>query len=71
MTINVVALAYGVGAIIDMIWPRTPNTAWYMNWSMSLTWVAIVGIGAVYMLLARPYDRGDAPAGDAWKLAKT
>jgi amino acid transporter len=71
MTINVVALAYGLGAIVDMIWPRTPNTPWYMNWSMSLTWVAIVGAGALYMLLARPYDRGGAPAGDAWKLAKT
>jgi len=69
MTINVVALGYGVGAIIDMVWPRTPNTPWYMNWSMSLTWVAIVGVGAIYMLVARPYDRGDAPAGDAWKLA--
>jgi len=71
MTVNVVALAYGVGAIIDMSWPRTPNTPWYMNWSMSLTWIAIIGAGAFYMLLTRPYDRGDAPAGDAWKLAKT
>jgi len=54
-----------------MIWPRTPNTPWYIDWSMSVTWLAIIGAGALYMLLARPYDRGDAPAGDAWKLAKT
>lgn len=27
------------------------------------------GIGALYMPLARPYDRGTAPAGDAWKLS--
>jgi hypothetical protein len=37
---------------------------------MGLTWLAIIGIGALYMLLARPYDAGTAPAGDAWKLAK-
>ena len=71
MTVNVVALAYGVSAIVDMAWPRTPDTPWYMNWSMSVTWLAIIGVGALYMLLARPYDRGDAPAGDAWKLART
>jgi len=71
MTINIAALAYGVGAIVNMIWPRTPNTPWYIDWSMSVTWLAIIGAGALYMLLARPYDRGDAPAGDAWKLAKT
>ena len=67
--VNVIALAYGVGAIVDMAWPRTPNTPWYMNWSMSVTWLVIIGIGALYMLVARPFDRGNAPAGDAWKLS--
>ncbi|HXL99627.1 MAG TPA: amino acid permease [Rhizomicrobium sp.] len=69
--INVVALAYGVGAIVDMLWPRTSTAPWYMNYSMGLTWIAIVGLGALYMLAGRPYDRGNAPAGDAWKLAPT
>jgi NhaP-type Na+/H+ or K+/H+ antiporter len=66
--VNVIALAYGVGAIVDMAWPRSPDQPWYMNWSMSLTWIAIIGFGALYMLLARPFDHGEAPAGDAWKL---
>jgi len=70
MPVNVVALAYGVGAIVDMAWPRTPDAPWYIDWSMSVTWLAIVGAGALYMILARPYDSGTAPAGDAWKLAK-
>jgi amino acid transporter len=69
--INVVALAYGVGAILDMVWPRTPDAPWFLNYAMGLTWLAIIGIGALYMLVARPYDAGTAPAGDAWKLAKT
>jgi hypothetical protein len=39
-----------------------------MNYSMSVTWLGIAGIGVLYMLIGRPYDRGTAPAGDAWKL---
>lgn len=68
LPVNVVALAYGLGAILDMAWPRTPNAPWYMNYAMSVTWLAIIGLGALYMLAGRPYDRGDAPAGDAMKL---
>jgi amino acid transporter len=69
--VNVVALVYGAGAIVDMAWPRAPDQPWYINWSMSVTWLAIIGAGTLYMLLARPYDRGAAPAGDAWKLGST
>jgi hypothetical protein len=36
---------------------------------MGVTWLAIIGLGTLYMLLARPYDTGTAPAGDAWKLS--
>jgi amino acid transporter len=67
--VNIVALAYGVGALIDMLWPRTPTAPWFVNYAMGLTWLVLIGIGALYMLLARPYDAGTAPAGDAWKLA--
>jgi amino acid transporter len=68
--VNIIALMYGVGAIVDMAWPRTPAAAWYINWSMGVTWLGIAGIGALYMMLARPYDHGTAPAGDAWKLGR-
>ena len=68
--VNFVALVYGIGAILDMAWPRTPTAPWYIDWSMSVTWLAIIGVGVLYMLLARPYDHGTAPAGDAWKLGK-
>ena len=29
--VNIVALAYGIGAIIDMAWPRTPDQPWYIE----------------------------------------
>ena len=69
-SVNIVALIYGIAAIVDMAWPRTPSAPWYMNCSMSVTWFAIVGIGAFYMTIGKPFDRGTAPAGDAWKLDK-
>jgi amino acid transporter len=69
LTVNLLGLAYGVAAIIDMLWPRTPDKPWYVNYGMSVTTLAIIGIGLFYMMLARPYDRGTAPAGDAWKLS--
>jgi len=65
--VNVVALAYGLGAILDMLWPRAPTAPWYVNYAMGATWLAIICIGGLYMLLARPYDAGNAPSGDAWK----
>jgi hypothetical protein len=27
-------------------------------------------LGLVYMWLAKPYDHGTAPAGDAWKVSR-
>jgi hypothetical protein len=70
LPVNIGALVYGVGALVDMLWPRTPAAPWYIDYSMGVTWLAIVGVGALYMIAARPYDSGSAPAGDAWKLAR-
>jgi amino acid transporter len=68
MLVNVVGIVYGVCAILDMLWPRTPNVPWYINYSLGLSVAVMVGAGMVYMVAGRPYDRGTAPAGDAWKI---
>jgi amino acid transporter len=68
--INVVALIYGVSAIIDMVWPRSPNDPWYSNYGMIVTAMGVIVIGLLYMFSARPYDHGDAPAGDAHLLRR-
>jgi amino acid transporter len=68
--VNIGALAYGVGAIANMVWPRTPDAAWYINYGMLLTTLIVFMTGLVYMYGFRPFERGTAPAGDAWKLAK-
>jgi amino acid transporter len=66
--VNVIALLYGISAIINILWPRTPDQPWYINYGMLLTTVAVVVLGGLYMLLAKPYERGNAPAGDAHLL---
>jgi amino acid transporter len=68
--VTVVALAYGISAIVNMAWPRSPDTPWYSNYGVIVTSAGVLLLGAIYMLLAKPYDRGNAPAGDAHRLAE-
>ena len=65
MPVNIVALAYGVGAIVNLMWPRTPGAAWYDNYIVLVSALVVAGIGLIYMILLRPQEKGDAPAGDA------
>jgi amino acid transporter len=66
--VNIAALTYQVLAIIDMVWPRSPQDPWWSNYSMLFTTAVVLGLGLVYMMVGRPYDRGNAPAGDAPSL---
>lgn len=63
--VNIAALIYGVSASINVAWPRTPDVPWYDNWIVILGTVVVVGIGTIYMVLAKPYGKSNAPAGDA------
>jgi amino acid transporter len=65
MVVNAAGLAWGVAAIADIAWPRTPDQPWYSNFAMLLTVSVVVGSGLMYMLALKPYARGTAPAGDA------
>jgi amino acid transporter len=65
LAVNVAALVYGVAAMVNMAWPRTPELPWYDNWIVLLSAVLVVGAGLAYMISARPYEHGSAPAGDA------
>jgi hypothetical protein len=57
---------------VNILWPRPQSAAdpWYAVYGMAATTVGVVLIGAAYMVLARPYARGNAPAGDAHLLAE-
>jgi amino acid transporter len=68
IVINIAALGYGVSSIINILWPRGAVDNWYVHYSILLMVGMVVGSGAIYMALGRPYDKGQHPAGDAWRL---
>ncbi len=68
--VNVTALAYGLCAIVDILWPAPGTNAWYVTYAIPFTVVVVVGTGVLYMTVGRPYDHGTAPAGDAWTSSK-
>ncbi len=66
--VNVAALIYGLSAIVNMSWPRSPADPWFNNYGVIVTSVGVIVLGIIYMVALRPYDRGQAPAGDAHHL---
>jgi amino acid transporter len=68
--VNLLGLVYGVSAIANILWPRPASASdpWYVSYGMLVTTAGVVVLGAIYMALARPYDRGHAPEGDAHLL---
>ncbi|WP_395109341.1 APC family permease [Actinomadura sp. SCN-SB] len=65
LVVNVAALVYGVAAMINMSWPRTPDVPWYDNYIVPLSAAIVIVAGLAYMAATRHYGRGDTPAGDA------
>lgn len=65
MPVNIAALVYGVAAIINIAWPRTPDAPWYDNYIVLVMSALVIGSGLLYMVLARSHVNGDAPHGDA------
>ncbi|GAA3528454.1 amino acid permease [Aeromicrobium flavum] len=65
LPVNIIALVYGVIAMVNMAWPRTPDAAWYDNWIVALSGVIVVAVGLVYMAIHPLHDRSTAPYDDA------
>jgi amino acid transporter len=65
LPVNVVALAYGIIAMVNMAWPRTPDAPWYDNWIVALSAIVVIGIGLIYMAVHPLHDRSTAPYDDA------
>ncbi|UVJ42318.1 amino acid permease [Pseudomonas sp. LS1212] len=68
--VNILALVYGLLAVANMSWPRTPDAPWYSNYGIVLTASVVIALGLFYMAVFKPYDKGTAPFADAWTLHK-
>lgn len=66
MIVNIIALAYGLFAMYLLAKPYgVPEWSFIDNWIVLVSAVIVIVVGLIYMLIARPQDKGDAPAGDA------
>ncbi|MFD0902951.1 APC family permease [Actinomadura sediminis] len=65
LPVNIAALVYGVIAIVNMAWPRTPDSPWYDNWIVALSGLVVIGTGLVYMAAHPLHGRSTAPYDDA------
>lgn len=65
LPVTIGALTYGVLAMLNIAWPRTPDVPWYDNWIVALGTAVVIGLGLIYMAVARPHERGGVAAGDA------
>lgn len=63
--VNVAALTWGVLGITNMVWPRTPDSPWYVNYLVLLSAVVVVGVGLIYLFAKKPYTHSDSPSADA------
>ena len=45
LLVNVLALAFGVVFTVNLVWPRTPDAPWYLNYVNALSLIAIFILG--------------------------
>lgn len=65
LPVNIGALVYGIIAMINMCWPRTPDVAWYDNYIVLVSGVVVIIAGLVYMMFHRSYGHSNMPYNDA------
>jgi amino acid transporter len=51
--VNILALVYGVFMIINLVWPRTPDAAWYDNYLVVVSLVVVVIVGAIIYVIQK------------------
>ena len=63
--VNIIALLWGVVAVINILWPRPTGAGPVQDNLLIITTALVIAVGWTYMLASKAYTRGDAPAGDA------
>lgn len=53
LPVTLAGLAYGIGAIVNLAWPRMPDAAWYQNYAVVLTSCIVVVAGLVVLPFMR------------------
>ncbi|GAB3118890.1 APC family permease [Glaciibacter psychrotolerans] len=67
--VNAVALAYGIFAMVLLAWPGSSGV-FVNDWIVLIGFGVVAGSGLLYLFIARPDRRSDAPEGDAIAVAE-
>jgi amino acid transporter len=65
LPVNIAALTWGILAITNMVWPRTPDVAWWDNYIVIIMVVVVIAVGTIYMLVSGRAEKSTAPYTDA------
>ncbi|PSR70243.1 amino acid permease [Nocardia sp. MDA0666] len=68
--VNVLALMWGVAAILILARPGSGDLAFLDRWIVVAGLVVVIVSGLGYMVVARPWGRSTAPSGDALEVAE-
>jgi amino acid transporter len=55
LLINSLALFYGVTAILNMVYPRSPTEPWFINYGMIFSSFVVIVSGAIYLFVFQPH----------------
>ena len=66
---NVVALVYGVIAMLMLAWPGSSGV-FFTDWIVLIGLVLVLVTGGLYMAIARPGRNLNVPEGDAIELPR-
>jgi amino acid transporter len=70
LPINVAALVYGVCAMVLLARPDTSADNFFLRWVALIGFLVVLVSGLLYLFLAHPERRSDAPEGDALEIAQ-
>ena len=54
LPVRALALVFGIGAILNLAWPRTPESGWFANWFVVIAMAIIVLLGLAQAILLVP-----------------
>lgn len=70
--VTLLALIWGIAAILNIAWPRYPELGWFNNYLNIMSTGLVIVLGLLYLAIAKPHLKGgDAPHGDATGAIKT
>jgi hypothetical protein len=70
LIINVLALVYGVAAMVLLAIPGDPALGFVDRWIVLIGLAVVLVVGGGYMMLARPYGSSEAPEDDAIEVSE-